>query len=299
MIVVTLWFLLIIFTSRFFKRFENNRWFWFIIGGFMFFYMLIARQVQFIIPSWNASDDGSTIAVSIRHSRLLLLDICPFFSIFAGLCLMFIKNKKIVRSLAPIALFGGLITLYGELFRLANRYSGLDVYRFIFIGFDNDQIYFMLHVMTTSVALMLLCWTTEWSPRDVLNQYLFMAIYVSYIIACTQLDRKVLANSNGIIPTDWYPGGEYQSVANILKVPFPQVIPVGVMIALVSINIIWGIRYGIQELNRKIIQPKLANKKQFKLDIKLLVKNLKYSYLNWRKNNNKKKRYLKRFFYYP
>ncbi|OBU80720.1 hypothetical protein BAX51_02180 [Mycoplasmoides gallisepticum] len=282
MIIVSLWLLLIIATSKFFIRFENNYWFWFFIGGFMFFYMIIGRQIQFLIPGWNAADDNSPFAVSIRHSRLLLLDICPFFAIFAGFGLMVTKNKLIIRSAAPIALFGGLINLYGELFRLANQYTGkLEAYHFIFIGIGNDQLYFILHVMTTTVALMLICWTTKWTPRDILNQYLFIALYACYVLSSIQLDRKITNNANGILIADWYICGEYQSVSKILRVPFPTVIPVGVVITMVSITLIWAMRYGVQELNARIIYPSLA-KKQIKFDLKYMWKNLKYNCLKRR-----------------
>ncbi len=251
----------------------------------MFFYMIIGRQIQFLIPSWNVNDDNGTFAVSIRHSRLLLLDICPFFAVFGGLGLMISKNKLIIRSMAPIALFGGLITLYGELFRLANQYTGKDeAYNFIFVGIGNDQIYFILHVMTTTVSLMLMCWTTKWTPRDFLNQYLFIGLYVTYILVCTQLDRKILNNANGILTADWYIGGEYQSVAKILKIPFPTVIPVGITISMVGITVLLGLRYGIQELNARVINPRKANK-QSKFDFRQMLKTVKYSYLKWRSKN--------------
>ncbi|QZX49185.1 DUF5378 family protein [Mycoplasma sp. E35C] len=292
MIVTSLWFIAVIASSAYFKRLENKFWFWFVVGAAMFFYMFFARQIQFVIPGFNDSWENSPTGVSLRHSRLLLLDICPFFSIFGGLALMSIKDKKLVRAAAPIATFGGLITLYGELFRLANQYNtdAATAWKWIFLGDGNDQIYFMLHVMTTSVGLMLICWTTNWSWKDLGHQWMFVSSYSVYVLVCINLDLKILGNSTGLLPTDWAPGGEYQSVAKILGFKgdrYWDVVPVGITLSMVAINLLWGIRYGLQQIYRNKIQPRMKNENKNKINFKDWYKQIKYSVLTIRSGKQK------------
>ena len=91
---------------------------------------------------------------SIVISKAFMLDVCPFAAI--GMCasLVFDPTRKVARSLAPIALIGGAITVCSVAFD--DTIQATLTAQFIFIGAPGDdgmKCYFIMHFLQVVFAV--------------------------------------------------------------------------------------------------------------------------------------------------
>ncbi|MCQ3908662.1 MAG: DUF5378 domain-containing protein [Mycoplasmoidaceae bacterium] len=80
-----------------------------------------------------------------------MLDVCPFAAIGMCCALIFDPTRKVARSLAPIALIGGAITVCSVAFddSLHAALTG----QFIFIGDSVNKCYFIMHFIQVVFAI--------------------------------------------------------------------------------------------------------------------------------------------------
>lgn len=242
--------LLIIIATPFTKKIRNNYWFWAIIGIFCFLYVFFGRQIRYIVPSF-ASD--LNMSKSLKLSRILLLDMCPFYAIFGSLSLL-LKNKTTAKILAPFGFYGAVITIFGQIIFAANNVSQNLYWEYIFVGIDDNQLYFMMHYLSLVLSLIIIFWMTDWRRIMFLYCNAFAFFYFSYVIIMVGVNNDINSNTTGVLPSDW-DGGEYYKVKEILDLIFNTDLPIYVVMILgyslsyLIISFIFWIRYYLSILH--------------------------------------------------
>ncbi|MCQ3914791.1 MAG: DUF5378 domain-containing protein [Mycoplasmoidaceae bacterium] len=84
-------------------------------------------------------------------SRAFLLDVCPFSAFFLCVLLIVDPSRKIARSFAPIALIGGVITIFSLTFddMIGARLTA----QFIFFGDSPNTCYFIMHFIQIVLSI--------------------------------------------------------------------------------------------------------------------------------------------------
>jgi hypothetical protein len=116
----------------FWRKVLKIYWVWCGLGIFFFAYMFCFRYLPNIIelasgayknPNWHApalDDNGQLIIVPCTIEKslsdVLLLDMCPFMGMVIPILFIFDKKKKILLPIAPWAIFGGALSLFGQTF---------------------------------------------------------------------------------------------------------------------------------------------------------------------------------------
>lgn len=245
LIVTILSCILIILLTPFVKKIASKRGFWIGVGLFVFLYVFFGRQIQYLDPQLNKyliniNDPYNT---SLQLSRLLLLDLCPFFAIFAPISLMF-KNKTWAKVMAPFGIFGAAVTIFGQIIYEANYVLPTQIWDYVFIGIGNNQLYFMMHYLSINLGMMILCWIKNWKWKDLIYCHGFALFYFSYVLIIVAVVPEIKSNTTGIIKSDWLPGGEYEGVSEFLNIKtYPEVMIVGYILSYISIFIIFLLRY--------------------------------------------------------
>lgn len=252
--------LFIIFISPKTKKIASNQWFWIIVGFIGFGYAFFGRQLQYLVPELRGKilydlfdsplmppPDPNRPLEGLDYSRLLLLDLCPFYIIFGSLSL-FLKKKKIAQILAPFGFYGAAITLFGQIIHdvgnPVNYPRGIWIY--IFVGYRGGELYFMIHYLSMLISLMVICWTTNWKKTILIHMHGFALFYFSYILIMVALIPKIMGNTTGVLEADWQQDGEYSRVEQILKIKWPAVMIVGYIISYIVIAIVSLTRIGIE-----------------------------------------------------
>lgn len=254
LIVTILSCILIILLTPFVKKISDKRGFWISIGLFVFLYVFFGRQIQYLIPELNKNfvNINDPYNTSLQLSRLLLLDLCPFFAIFGPISLMF-KNKTWAKVMAPFGIFGAAVTIFGQIIYEANDILPTQVWDYIFVGIGNNQLYFMMHYLSINLGMMILCWMKNWKWKEFLYCHGFALFYFSYVLIIVSVVPEIKSNTTGIIKWDWLPGGEYDGVSKFLNIKtYPEVMIVGYVLSYISISIIFLLRYYSTKLILKI-----------------------------------------------
>ncbi len=248
LIVTVLTGVCIVCASPLIHRVRNFDPFWAGLGLFVFAYVFFGRQLQYMMgPYSNAIDSGRSVALS----RLLLLDLCPFYAIFGSLALL-VRNKQIAKTMAPFGLFGAMVTIFGQIVTEANSVAPNDYWQYVFVGDDLNQLYFMMHYLSFAMGLAVLCWTKRWSVRTFGLMHAFALGYFGYVLVMVACLPQIVSNTTGVLAADWLPGGEYYGVGLFLGMTaYPPVMVVGYVLSYVAISLFFWLRFGCALLWKK------------------------------------------------
>lgn len=245
LLLTTLSLVFILVISPFVRRVANHYWFWFVAGLFVFLYVMFGRQIKYIVPTFA---EELHMSDSARLSRIFLLDLCPFYAIFGSLSLM-LKNKSIAKVLAPFGFFGAAVTLFGEVFFQANDVQQRLYWDYIFLGIGGNEMYFMMHFLSLILSFMIICWIRGWNLKLYISAIGFAILYFSYIMIVVRFRPEIIANTTGVLPADWLPGGEYQGVGHFLNIDsYPEVMIAGYSLATFAISLVFWVNYGVDTL---------------------------------------------------
>lgn len=235
----------IVIATPFTKKLVKNNYFSIFLGLFVFLYVFFGRQIQYLMPNFT---NNSNVSNSLALSRLLLLDLCPFYAIFGSLSLLF-KNKSLSKIMAPYGLFGALVTIFGQIIHDANEIPFNDYWQYIFVGNNINQLYFMMHYLSFILSLIVICWFRNWNLRLVGYMHVFAFFYFGYILFILAIVPEIKSNTTGILESDWINGGEYFGVQQFLGITtYPLVMIIGYLLAYVSIWLIFLLRFGSEKL---------------------------------------------------
>lgn len=162
---------------------------------------------------------------SIGWSKVLLLDMCPFLSIFMPVYYGFFPRCKLNKLLASISIFTGSITLY------AIKYSPIANFDFqyLFFGIIPNRLYFLMHfnIVVFGMAILLVHYE-PFVKIDFIHVMYVGAIYLLYAYVL-KLIFSVEYNVTGLVVNDWIINnqsgvmGEYYLAGKIINLTFPNV----------------------------------------------------------------------------
>lgn len=202
------------------RKVTNCYFFWAIIAGFFLIWLFIFRFGPDISRFIHTPiTDPSDIQQSIVISKAFMLDVCPFAAI--GMCatLIFDPTRKIARSLAPIALIGGAITVCSVAFD-ESIHAALTA-QFIFIGDPTNsgmKCYFIMHFIQVVLAVGVMLNTPRNGWKGTLGTLIIISAYYIYV-AIVMAATGATWNVSGLSINDWLPEGEYHYVAEIFNIP--------------------------------------------------------------------------------
>lgn len=224
----------------FIRKITNNYYFWLIISIALITYCIVFRfydgweKYSNAIANGTLTDPENVYSQSIIISKALLTDFCPFFALAIPLSLIFDNKRKIASVLAPLSLFAGLITVFGQFpFDQNCEFT----WHYIFIGDQGNELYYFLHLTNSLLAILVLLNTPKLDWYNFLFLNLFAIFYFIYI-GIIRTATGVSWNVNGLSPNDWEGIGEYSIVSKVLGLKWPWVGLVTLIISYSSICLI-------------------------------------------------------------
>lgn len=235
---------IVVLAAPFARRISGNHAFWALFAACVWLYVFCCRQLLYLLPGTAPFSGGDSILVS----RRFLLDLCPFYALIAP-PLYLLKNKAPAMVLAPFGLFGAAVTLGGGAISNADAVPSADFARYVFLGTDGNQLYFMMHFLAMVLSLATLCWMRGWKARFYLYMNGFALLYYSYVLIVLALVPEADENAAGLLRIDWAPYGEYAGVADFLGMKawpddWPAVMVVGYVLSYLGISILFWVRYA-------------------------------------------------------
>lgn len=247
--------------SPFCKKVLTSYYFYATVGMLLLIYIICGRYFDDWYAYFFVEDQN--LLPSYAISKALLLDLCPFACFFLCLLLIVDPKRQIVKYIAPFAIFGGCITLFGEiLFVVEDNYTidAIWSWKWILFGTNPNEMYFMIHFIQVILGSLILINTKIVWKWSILFGFVFWFCYMSYILIIVNT-CEVTENATGMVEYDWIEG-QYSGVASFLPLPFPWIAIVGFsMVTVVIIGIISGF-WGIQKLKP---YKRIVEKEQEKL----------------------------------
>ena len=201
------------------RRITNTYLFFIIVGIIGFGYFIGACWIPNLIELCQQVSAGfydpeplHTNAATLL-SKVLLLDICPATSFTLSLFCIVNRKRNISIIIAPISLFGALLTIYGGLTDI-DKYHAEWTAQFIFVGYPEDRGYFMVHFLNIIIATLVLLN----APKTTVYKYPYMfiagAIFFCYVGICIAISHSV--NPKPTDPNDHNNLWIYQNTAGVL-----------------------------------------------------------------------------------
>lgn len=210
------------FSTKIFRTYIFN-----IIFGIIFLsYFLIFRYIPdliYYIDNINALEPG-TLYYSFKTSKVFFMDLCPLMAFLLPLSMIIDKSRSICKVIAPVALLGGLITIFGGImFDDINseiQVKGVSTWTYIFVGADSgNRLYFMMHYLLIVFSITNILNVKKYTRYSLYGSTLFYIMWMIYM-QITIKSLNVIANATGLVKFDWF-GGEYSGVTEILYLDFP------------------------------------------------------------------------------
>jgi len=224
-------------------KFSKKRLFFLLIGLFALIYFIAARyvwDVKELINFDSTKFQGSQLdySRSVRFSKVLLLDMCPLSIVLLSFGMIFDKTKNIAKVIAPVAIIGGLITIFGSiLFMEKSEVDGITVERYIFLGTDENRIFFLMHYLLCVNATIVLIYSKRFRLKSFFGTSAFYVLFLAYELIIIKY-LHITNNATGLVVGDWVgPVGwycEYGKMYEIWKLPFPAIVIFWYFIALLG-----------------------------------------------------------------
>lgn len=273
------------------KKVFSNYYVMAIFGIIFFIYFWIVRYQEDIMNFINGTtiingiNDPNLIFQdrwhSIKFSKALLLDLCPFVAMVYSFLLTFDRKKNILKIIAPYGFFGGCITIFGQIIgdevgtTSNNLYTVTNGWDFIF----GNKAYFSMHYFSIVISIIVLMNSKGFDWLDISGTIIFPLTYFAYImIIVTQFD--VTQNATGLVSGDWGAQGQYGMVGILFQgIAFPWLPTLCYTLVYIYV-IIWIILRNtfINDVKWKSSKMIVSTK------ISLFLNNIL-----WEKINNKKK----------
>lgn len=206
---------------------------------------------------------------SFVFSNILFTPLCQFLSVVFPLSIIFSYKKDFVSYIAPWALLGGLITMYGGIV------ADPSVHVTIQLIFYDQQMFFVYHLYLLTVGTAWVTYNSRYSLNGIFGMYVFIAVYVAIVlILAYSFDIKYF--TTGMTELDYSISGSYEIVPDVLhntNFNFPVSATLMILLFTTVINIL----ISIKNLSHYYFQKKcnLLYRDSFFNDIKNLFKKCK------------------------
>lgn len=233
---------LIVFVNPYISKITKKYFFWMPIGILLLIYFITFRF-------WNDFKNFLEFKDGIYASKGLLLDMCPFNVLLLSILMICDPKRKILPIVAPFALFGGIITLFGGIMLNSDEITTQACWNlhWIFIGNEPNSMYFIIHFILFFFPSWILVLDKNIKPKYQIGFGLvFWFTYMIYVIICVHIFH-VDSNATGLVPGDWDPYyGEYGGFSIISKLVYPYSMVVGFFFIVIIILIIIFLFYFIK-----------------------------------------------------
>ncbi|MDR0857075.1 MAG: DUF5378 domain-containing protein [Mycoplasmataceae bacterium] len=211
--------LILVAVSPLIRRLTRNYIFWVLIGTVMLILVIYGRFYDGWKDFSKYHNDNGLVT-----SRAFLLDLCPFLAISLPLSLIVDQKRVTSRILAPFAVFGSIITLFGEV--IFNDTGDINAHwnlHWIVFGGNVNPMFFSMHALTLIVGLFVLGNSEpKFFIKTMANCAIFAVSYYSWVSLIT-FTMHVSCNTSGIREYDWT-FGEWSGVASIFgNMSYPAV----------------------------------------------------------------------------
>lgn len=230
------------------QKILRSYWFYLIIGITFLIYFVIIR----FLPYWqqfslayNAMHDRDR---SMILSKSLFLDLCPFCAFIMPLLYIFDYKKKIIKIIAPWSMFGALITIFGEITFSDMPFNA----HYIFVGDEYMEVYFMIHYISLMMSLTILITSEKYNIDTIIISFVFIVLYLIYVVSVGE-SIGVDEWRTGTCAKDWMYDGEYSVVGQIINLPFPWVMIIGYLGAVVSVILIIFVNNFLHQYYPKLV----------------------------------------------
>ena len=164
-----------------------------------------------------------------------MLDVCPMSCFVIHLGCIFARKRPFTRIIAPVCLFGAILTMAGGL--TDPEYHAEWSWYFIFVGFDMEKGYFIVHFMNIMTSTWVLLNTSKASVKKLPYTVVAMSIFFAYVGLCIGISHSITPNPGpddhnnlwiyqnvaGVLLYDWTLAGEFRAVLEVLG---PENVPV-------------------------------------------------------------------------
>lgn len=174
---------------------------------------------------WSSLDE---YWYSITLSKALLLDMCPLMAFLLPLTIIFGKNLRKAKILAPMAIVGAVITLYGQAIWMSN-YDAADFFEYIFVGFVPNRLYFMMHFMSLFLGVLTLVLAPPFTKKNYIWIFGWLCFWLAYELIMIAV-LGIEYNATGLVPNDWFIG-QYYNVYKLIPMSFPLIVIVWYIVA--------------------------------------------------------------------
>lgn len=190
-----------------------------------YFYGIVSiiGLVYFIWARWSVDlktwiDAGASNASSITHSKVLLLDMCPFLTVFLPIMLIIDRQRKWVPSIAYFAIVGGGITVFGQIMFEKIGPGGINAtwWEYLFL----NKLYFIMHYYIFILGFIIILNSSSLNWKKVIVAHGYAIAYFTYVTIIV-FSLGVTTNATGIVEHDWSSGGQYHVVGEIFNLPWP------------------------------------------------------------------------------
>lgn len=194
-----------IIVNKWIRKVTNCYFFWAGIGLFFFIWLLIFR----FIPDWQQyfTQEHTDIIIS----RAWLLDACPFFGLATCVVCFADPTRKIARTISPIALVGGVITIMS----LIGDDEATLTAQYIFFGDEINRCYFIMHFLQIVIPIGIMLNTPRFGWKGWVGTFAVAVTYYVYVAIVAYGITGCRAYISGMGTYDWSPEGEYYVVHDI------------------------------------------------------------------------------------
>lgn len=239
---------LVIFTSLFIVLICIIHWLWkpssnkrklvyWMLSIFCIWWMVYFITMRWAVDIDHLIDAGGINQIQISQtqytysfmiSKVLLLDLCPFMSLFFPFCIVISgKELKLARMLAPVTIFCGLITIY---FGCSQDDLGeASLAQYLFVGIGNNKLYYLMHFVILVLGVIVLLNGRRFTWKAWLGIQGFLIAYLLYVLIFVKT-LHLTNNVTGLAYGDWYPFpssnsfAQYNTVAQVFNnMPFPNI----------------------------------------------------------------------------
>lgn len=228
-----------------------------LFATFSFLYFVLVRWIpdigKFFSSDINFLEQHDSYTYSIRWSKMLLLDMCPLVAFLLPLVCIFDRSKNIAKVIAPVAIFGGFITIA---FTITTTNVTVPWYEFVFLGQDNNAIMFMMHFLTMMLGINIMLNSKKYTKWSFIGTLIFFALFLTYVLLCVNL-LNIKNNATGLVSYDWIGiDGQYSLLYSMVPMPFPIIV--------IFWYSVWMITNFIVMLVKNKITKNKKNEKWFK-----------------------------------
>ncbi len=191
-----------------------------VFAGLCFIYFIAARWAWNIKDCCQYINGTNSYLRDIYLSKSLLLDLCPMMAFILPLFIIFGGKKKTwARCIAPVAIIGSGVTIFGAcIFEDIPPQIFLE---YFFIGIKPNRMYFMMHFLSAFLAVWVIMCGSRYTFKDGIRTFMFYCVWIMYCVVCMSL-LKIEWNVTGLVANDWLSTmGEYHKVYLIWSLPFP------------------------------------------------------------------------------